>query len=120
MPLPVFPVPLSSSEVSRKSANVSHVLSGTPGHAGFTWRPGGPLFPTSFNGSGSALSPYERDSLAELPGRTLITDNPVLSSKNKPVTKPRSRSRPGGLHSLTSRSAHVPAVPPNSPDVHRL
>ena len=34
----------------RNTVQVSHVLSGAPGYAGFTWRPGGPLFPMSFTG----------------------------------------------------------------------
>lgn len=35
----------------RNTVQVSHVLSGAPGYAGFTWRPGGPLFPMSFTGA---------------------------------------------------------------------
>ena len=35
----------------RNTVQVSHVLSGAPGYAGFTWRPGGPLFPMSFSGA---------------------------------------------------------------------
>ena|SRR6266702_740124 len=35
----------------RNTVQVSHVLSGAPGYEGFTWRPGGPLFPMSFTGS---------------------------------------------------------------------
>jgi hypothetical protein len=34
----------------RNTVQVSHVLSGAPGYEGFTWRPGGPLFPMSFTG----------------------------------------------------------------------
>ncbi|KAI0266357.1 hypothetical protein BC834DRAFT_123482 [Gloeopeniophorella convolvens] len=34
----------------RNTVQVSHVLSGAPGHEGFAWRPGGPLFPMSFAG----------------------------------------------------------------------
>ncbi len=33
------------------TVQVSHVLSGAPGYEGFTWRPGGPLFPMSFTGA---------------------------------------------------------------------
>ncbi len=43
----------------RNTVQVSHVLSGAPGYAGFTWRPGGPLFPMSFagaTGDGEGLS----------------------------------------------------------------
>lgn len=42
----------------RNTVQVSHVLSGAPGYAGFTWRPGGPLFPMSFTGAtdGGGLS----------------------------------------------------------------
>jgi len=43
----------------RNTVPVSHVLSGAPGYEGFTWRPGGPLFPMSFTGatgSGDGLS----------------------------------------------------------------
>jgi len=36
---------------SRNTVQVSHVLSGAPGYEGFTWRPGGPLFPMSFTGA---------------------------------------------------------------------
>jgi hypothetical protein len=35
----------------RNTVQVSHVLSGAPGYEGFTWRPGGPLFPMSFTGA---------------------------------------------------------------------
>lgn len=35
----------------RNTVQVSHVLSGAPGYAGFAWRPGGPLFPMSFSGA---------------------------------------------------------------------
>ena len=38
----------------RNTVQVSHVLSGAPGYEGFTWRPGGPLFPLSFTGSTGA------------------------------------------------------------------
>ena len=38
----------------RNTVQVSHVLSGAPGYEGFTWRPGGPLFPMSFSGSTAA------------------------------------------------------------------
>ena len=42
----------------RNTVEVSHVLSGAPGYAGFTWRPGGPLFPMSFSGAtGSGEGP---------------------------------------------------------------
>ena len=37
----------------RNTVQVSHVLSGAPGYDGFTWRPGGPLFPMSFTGATS-------------------------------------------------------------------
>ena len=43
----------------RNTVQVSHVLSGAPGYAGFTWRPGGPLFPMSFidaTGGGEGFS----------------------------------------------------------------
>ncbi|KAH9975445.1 hypothetical protein BGW80DRAFT_1297118 [Lactifluus volemus] len=35
----------------RNTVQVSHMLSGAPGYEGFTWRPGGPLFPMSFTGA---------------------------------------------------------------------
>jgi hypothetical protein len=35
----------------RNTVQVSHVLSGAPGYEGFTWRPGGPLFPMTFVGA---------------------------------------------------------------------
>ena len=38
----------------RNTVQVSHMLSGAPGYAGFTWRPGGPLFPMSFTGATGA------------------------------------------------------------------
>jgi hypothetical protein len=45
-----LPVPVTSHKPPAARERVSHVLSGAPGHAGYTWRPGGPLFAPSFGG----------------------------------------------------------------------
>ena len=53
VPNSAMPHALASSvrpKQRRNTVQVSHVLSGAPGHEGFTWRPGGPLFPMSFTG----------------------------------------------------------------------
>ncbi|KAH9965288.1 hypothetical protein BC827DRAFT_1183656 [Russula dissimulans] len=95
----------------RNTVPVSHVLSGAPGYEGFTWRPGGPLFPMSFTGatgSGDGLSTdlEKGGNLA-----SFMSSNPVL--------KPRSRSRSNGPSSRSgSRSktkVKSPLTPPNSP-----
>ncbi|KAI9441342.1 hypothetical protein H4582DRAFT_1931958 [Lactarius indigo] len=94
----------------RNTVQVSHVLSGAPGYEGFTWRPGGPLFPMSFTGStgGSEGS----GTGLEIGGNSdsVVTSNPVL--------KPRSRSRTKRSASTGSRAKtnmKSPLAPPNSP-----
>ncbi|KAI0067128.1 hypothetical protein BV25DRAFT_1281713 [Artomyces pyxidatus] len=70
-----LPIPLTSStRPRRQTVNVAHVLSGAPGHAGFTWRPGGPLFPTTFVGAASN-NPEDAsvEGGMESTGRTLVT-----------------------------------------------
>lgn len=94
----------------RNTVQVSHVLSGAPGYEGFTWRPGGPLFPMSFTGptggsegSGTGLG---------------IGGNPDSFMTSNPVLKPRSRSRTKRSSSLGSRAktnSKLPLTPPNSP-----
>jgi hypothetical protein len=95
----------------RNTVEVSHVLSGAPGYEGFTWRPGGPLFPMSFTGAtggGEGLNTgMEKGGNLD----SFATSNPVL--------KPRSRSRTKRA-SPTSGSRSKPNVkspltPPNSP-----
>ncbi|THH20629.1 hypothetical protein EW146_g758 [Bondarzewia mesenterica] len=51
-PLPPTTLATNVRKKRRHSVNVAHVLSDAPGHAGFTWRPGGPLFPASFTAAG--------------------------------------------------------------------
>ena len=120
----------------RNTVQVSHVLSGAPGYAGFTWRPGGPLFPMSFTGAtggGEGLSAgLEKDGNSNSFATRLVpfaharvmlvvhTFTPLCSRSN-PVLKPRSRSR-----SRTKRTSptsgprskpnvQYPLTPPNSP-----
>lgn len=59
-----FPAPISSTlppvtVKGKRKLRVAHVLSGAPGHAGYTWRPGGPLFARSFGGMGGGNSDSE-------------------------------------------------------------
>ncbi|KAI9511973.1 hypothetical protein F5148DRAFT_1008781 [Russula earlei] len=93
----------------RNTVQVSHVLSGAPGYEGFTWRPGGPLFPMSFTGatgSGDGLST----------GLEKGGNLDSYSSSN-PVLKPRSRSRSKRPSSVSRSKANTksPLTPPNSP-----
>ncbi|KAF8273540.1 hypothetical protein EI94DRAFT_1716148 [Lactarius quietus] len=94
----------------RNTVQVSHVLSGAPGYEGFTWRPGGPLFPMSFTGPTGG---------SEGSGTGLGTGgNPDSFMTSNPVLKPRSRSRSKRSSSLGSRAktnSKLPLTPPNSP-----
>jgi len=91
----------------RNTVQVSHVLSGAPGYEGFTWRPGGPLFPMSFTGSMGG---------SEGSGAGLeIGGNSDSFMRSNPVLKPRSRSRTKRSASMGSRAKKSPLTPPNSP-----
>jgi hypothetical protein len=117
----------------RNTVEVSHVLSGAPGYEGFTWRPGGPLFPMSFTGAtageglstgmekGGNLDSFATRLVPFLP-RTCNTRGFThlrLCSHSNPVLKPRSRSRTkrasptSGSRSKTNVKS--PLTPPNSP-----
>jgi len=95
----------------RNTVQVSHVLSGAPGYEGFTWRPGGPLFPMSFTGAtagGEGLSTGlgkggNLDSFA--------TSNPVLKPRSRSRTKRTSPTSGSG----SKTNVKYPLTPPNSP-----
>ncbi|KAI0300535.1 hypothetical protein B0F90DRAFT_1723728 [Multifurca ochricompacta] len=87
----------------RNTVQVSHVLSGAPGYEGFTWRPGGPLFPMSFTGAASSGEGFSMGGNSD----SFMTSNPVL--------KPRSRSRSKVSGSRSKASVKSPLTPPNSP-----
>jgi len=95
----------------RNTVQVSHVLSGAPGYAGFTWRPGGPLFPMSFSGAaggGEGLSTgLEKDGNLD----PYMTSNPVLRPRSRSRTKRTSTT--SGSRSKTNVKS--PLTPPNSP-----
>ncbi|KAF8504511.1 hypothetical protein F5888DRAFT_756910 [Russula emetica] len=95
----------------RNTVQVSHVLSGAPGYAGFTWRPGGPLFPMSFTGAtggGEGLSAgLEKDGNSN----SFATSNPVLKPRSRSRTKRTSPT--SGSRSKTK--VEYPLTPPNSP-----
>ncbi|KAH9067911.1 hypothetical protein EDB87DRAFT_1586171 [Lactarius vividus] len=94
----------------RNTVQVSHVLSGAPGYEGFTWRPGGPLFPMSFTGSTGGSEGSGTGLGIGGNSDSVITSNPVL--------KPRSRSRTKRSASTGSRAKtnmKSPLAPPNSP-----
>ncbi|KAI0317703.1 hypothetical protein OF83DRAFT_1083420 [Amylostereum chailletii] len=63
-PTSALPFPVTSSKPPKRREAVAHVLSGAPGHAGYTWRPGGPLFARSFSGDQSS---EDEDKPAPLP-----------------------------------------------------
>jgi hypothetical protein len=112
----------------RNIVQVSHVLSGAPGYAGFAWRPGGPLFPMSFSGatgsgeghstgletSGNVDSFMTR--LVPIYPCTRHTRGFAHLRHSNPVLRPRSRSRtkrPSTTRSKTN--VNYPFTPPNSP-----
>ena len=115
----------------RNTVQVSHVLSGAPGYEGFTWRPGGPLFPMSFTGStgsnegsgpglgigGNSDSFMTR--LAPISSCDILVGLlTCILPRSNPVLKPRSRSRTKRSSSLGSRAkthSKLPLTPPNSP-----
>ncbi|KAH9042605.1 hypothetical protein EDB85DRAFT_2139169 [Lactarius pseudohatsudake] len=116
----------------RNTVQVSHVLSGAPGYEGFTWRPGGPLFPMSFTGStdgseGSGTGLGIGGNSDSVITRLALTSSCVmlvglliyaLPLRSNPVLKPRSRSRTKRSASTGSRAKtnmKSPLAPPNSP-----
>ena len=126
--------PVRLKQQRRNTVQVSHVLSGAPGYEGFTWRPGGPLFPMSFTGStgdseglstglekGGNLDSF-MTRLVPIYPRTRYARGFThlrLYSHSNPVLKPRSRSRtkrPSSLSGSRSKTnVKSPLTPPNSP-----
>ncbi|KAI0029504.1 hypothetical protein K488DRAFT_72901 [Vararia minispora EC-137] len=99
-PAPTYPIPITTPRPPKKGPRVAHVLSGAPGHAGYTWRPGGPLFAMSF-GIGGAEREEEEERVSEMVPRAIF-------DIKRPSLRHRSRSR-------DARKAVVLAVPPNTP-----
>jgi hypothetical protein len=110
VPHSAMPHALASSmrpKQRRNTVQVSHILSGAPGYEGFTWRPGGPLFPMSFTGASEGSG-----------AGVEIGGNSDSFMRSNPVLKPRSRSRTKRSASTESRAKKnmkSPLTPPNSP-----
>lgn len=132
VPNSAMPHALASSVRPRQRRNtvqVSHVLSGAPGYEGFTWRPGGPLFPMSFTGpTGGSEGSGTSLGIGGNPDSFMTRLAPISSCdmlvglltyrflRSNPVLKPRSRSRTKRSSSLGSRAkTKLPLTPPNSP-----
>ncbi|KAA1472676.1 hypothetical protein DENSPDRAFT_839021 [Dentipellis sp. KUC8613] len=105
------PPPPRVQRPKRNSINVAHMLSGAPGHMGFSWRPGGPLFPTTFKPS-KVEAPQENDDLS--PTLTRGRDASVGAHTRKPFNR-----RAASAHLRSLIIPKVPRVPPNSPEIAR-
>ncbi|TFY66867.1 hypothetical protein EVG20_g4230 [Dentipellis fragilis] len=102
--------PPRAQRPKRNSINVAHMLSGAPGHVGFSWRPGGPLFPTTFKQT-EVEAPQENDDLSPtLRGRDASVSTPTRKLFNR---------RAASVHLRSLTIPQVPRVPPNSPETSR-
>ena len=115
----------------RNTVQVSHVLSGAPGYEGFTWRPGGPLFPMSFTGAtgcGEGLSTgleKDRDGNVDSFMTRLVPTNllthaiyPWVLTHLRLVTPFLSRVRVherSGHHHVRNRTSSLPLPLPTAP-----
>lgn len=125
-----FPAPVSASLPpvaikGKRKLRVAHVLSGAPGHAGYTWRPGGPLFARSFGGRGgeSSDSEFEGEKVPPLlpryvivllnHSRVLFSDTPYRAVFD--IKRPSMRQRSKSRETVRRLKDAKMIVPPNSP-----
>ncbi|VDC07950.1 unnamed protein product [Peniophora sp. CBMAI 1063] len=106
-----FPAPVSSSlppvpVKGKRKLRVAHVLSGAPGHAGYTWRPGGPLFARSFGGRGG------ENSDSEFEGEKVP---PLLPKAVFDIKRPSIRQRSKSRETVRRLKDAKMIVPPNTP-----